>query len=118
MTAIRSLLILLLMLAVPSFWGCDQGANGQSGLTSTNNGGEAESGDDDGEEDDGDCDEDDWGDDDDDDDFEIPAECEPALDAADACWDALDEEAEEEAIDACEELEDLLWECVDDALPE
>ncbi len=67
---------------------------------------------------DADC-EDDWGDDDewgDDDDSadwedEIPEECEDELEAADACWDGLDEDASDEAVDACIELEDALAEC-------
>jgi|GEM_PF-7049775 len=48
----------------------------------------------------------------DEDDFEVPEECEDELEAADVCWDGLDEDTATDAdIDACIELEDALIEC-------
>lgn len=44
----------------------------------------------------------------DDDEF---AECEDELEAADTCWDGLDEDASDADIDACMVLEEALWEC-------
>jgi hypothetical protein len=50
----------------------------------------------------------------DDDDYPEPdfSECEDELDAADACWDTLSEDASDDDFDACMVLEDALWECI------
>ena len=132
MSAIRTLLILALMVSAPTFWGCEKAEdrNNRNGEAGTGLGDDFDeygdeddwgddedgSGDED-EYDEGDCpdDEDDWGDEDD---LEIPEACEAALAEADACWDALTEDAADAAIDACMELEDALFACIEENLAE
>jgi len=112
MSLIRTLLIAALMISVPTFWGCDQ----SPGLQPDGDGGNPPATSDD---------DDDWGDDDDsfgdddddafgdDDDWSVPAECQDELDTADACWDALPENADAAAEAECEALDDILFECID-----
>ena len=108
MSAIRNAMILALLLSAPAFWGCGQGANGQNNLRSTAGDPSTDIADDD-DFDDGDYEDGDFGDE------EV---CEEELAAADACWDALSDEADDADIDACIELDDAFFECIDENLPD